>query len=101
MQLHLVAAAAQLADAFVRMLAHQPDQHVAIALIIVDNLCATIIQVIPLSFIAFTTSYSVLASKADVASSKIINDGSCANTLAISNLCLCPPEKSFPFSNIL
>ena len=44
----------------------------------VESLCATTMQVMPRSLMEFTTSYSVLASSALVASSRIIIVGSCA-----------------------
>ena len=45
-------------------------------------------------------SFFVFRSSEDVDSSKIINSLSAYNALAIDNLCICPPEKFAPNSEI-
>lgn len=68
----------------------------------VDNLWATTIVVLPLDNFSkdFCIKYSVALSRAEVASSSISIGGFFKNTLAMDNLCFCPPDNFIPLSPI-
>ena len=70
------------------------------AFLIVLNLCAIIKVLLPLlaSFNALWTKFSLWASNALVASSKIKILGFLIKALAIATLCFCPPESCEPLS---